>query len=288
LTMAEKQLLLIVEDDPGTAGLLETYFQSQGYRTECVRHGEEVEPSAQELRPVLVLLDIRLPGINGFEVARRLRRHRRTSKIPILMLTDLQERSDRLKGLEAGVDDYISKPFDLQEIGLRVRNIIDRAGRRRATNPLTNLPEGKPVDEALQRILVQPEWSLATVRVGGLDAYRAGRGFPAADDMVHAVGVALQNAAASQLKVGAMVGHLTFDEFVILSDMPSLLEFIKSVAATLKETARQFYPVMSKPDDSQRPSEVTFQFRFLSSSDGNFPSLDALQNALEQTPFRNL
>jgi len=286
--MAEKPLLLIVEDDPGTAGLLETYFQSQGCRTECVRHGEEAEPLALETRPDIVLLDVRLPGIDGFEVVRRLRAHRRTSTIPILMLTDLHELSDRLKGLEVGVDDYIGKPFDLQEIGLRVRNTIDRAGRKRTTNPVTGLPEGKPVEEGLQRILLQPEWSIVTVRAHGLDAFRAGRGFPAADDMLHAAGQALQNAAASQLKVGAMVGHLTFDEFVILSDMPSLLEFAKSVAAVLKQTAQGFYPVMAKSDPSQPPAEVVFQFRFLSSSDGTFPSLDALQNALDQTPHRTL
>jgi DNA-binding response OmpR family regulator len=286
--VTEKPLIIIVEDDPGTASLLETYFQSQEYRVRCVRHGEEAEPLAQETRPDIVLLDIRLPGIDGFEVARRLRRHRRTSKIPILMLTDMQERSDRLKGLEVGVDDYIAKPFDLQEIGLRVRNTIERAGRKRTTNPVTDLPEGKPVEEGLQRILTQPEWSIVTIRLGGLDAYRAGRGFPAADDMVHAIGQALQNAAAAQLKVGATVGHLTFDEFVILSDMPSLLEFAKTAAAKLKETARAFYPVMAKADPALKAAEVTLQFRFLSSSDGTFPSLDALQNALDQTPYRTL
>src|SRR4030042_1205016 len=186
--MADKPLLLIVEDDPGTASLLETFFQTQGCRTECVRHGEEAEPLALESRPDLVLLDIRLPGIDGFEVVRRLRKHRRTSAIPILMLTDLQDRSDRLKGLEVGVEDYIGKPFDLQEIGLRVRNTIERARRKRTTNPVTDLPEGKPVEDSLQRILLQPEWSIVTVRLGGLDAFRATRGFPAAADMLQTAG----------------------------------------------------------------------------------------------------
>jgi CheY-like chemotaxis protein len=288
MDMAEKPLLLIVEDDPGTASLLETYFQSQEYRTECLRHGEEVEPLALATRPDIVLLDVRLPGIDGFEVVRRLRNHRRTSTIPILMLTDLQDRNDRLKGLEVGVDDYIGKPFDLQEIGLRVRNSIDRANRKRTTNPVTGLPEGKPVEDGLQRILLQPEWSIVTIRIHGLDSFRAGRGFPAADDMLHAIGQALQNSAALQLKVGALVGHLSFDEFIILSDMPSLLEFAKAVAEKLKQIAQGFLPVMPKPDPSPRSEEITFHFRSLSASDGNFPSPDALQNALDQSPYRTL
>ncbi|MBN1440231.1 MAG: response regulator [Anaerolineales bacterium] len=282
--MAEKPLLLIVEDDPGTASLLETYFQSQGCRTECVRHGEEAEPRALESRPDIVLLDIRLPGIDGFEVARRLRKQRRTSAIPILMLTDLQDRSDRLKGLEAGVDDYIGKPFDLQEIGLRVRNTIERAGRKRTANPVTSLPEGKPVEDGLQRALLQPEWSIVTVRLDGLDSFRAGRGFPVADDMLREIGQALQNAAAAQLKVGALVGHLAFDEFILLSDMPALFDFAKTVASKLTEAAQAFYPVMG----SQPTPEIRFLFRFLSSSDGTYPSLDSLQNALDQSPYRTL
>jgi len=286
--MAEKPLLLIVEDDAGTAGLLETYFQSQNYRTECVRRGEEAEPLALDTHPDLVLLDIRLPGIDGFEVARRLRGSRRTAAVPILMLTDLRDRSDRLKGLEVGVDDYIGKPFDLQEIGLRVRNAVDRGRRKRTANPVTALPEGKPVEDGLQRILLQPDWSIVTIQIHGIDAFRASRGFPVADDMLHAIGQALQNGAAAQLKVGAMVGHLSFNEFVILSDMPSLLEFAKTIAATLDQTARSFYPVMAKLDSIQTPAEVTFQFRFLSSTDGTFPSLDSLQNALDQTPSRTL
>jgi DNA-binding response OmpR family regulator len=286
--MAEKPLLLIVEDDAGTASLLETYFQSQNYRTECVRHGEEAEPLALDTHPDLVLLDIRLPGIDGFEVARRLRSSRRTAAVPILMLTDLRDRNDRLKGLEVGVDDYIGKPFDLQEIGLRVRNAVDRARRKRTANPVTALPEGKPVEDGLQRILLQPDWSIVTIQIHGMDAFRASRGFPVADDMLHAIGQALQHGAAAQLNVGAMVGHLSFNEFVILSDMPSLIEFAKTIAATLDQTARSFYPVMAKLDSNQTPAEVTFHFRFLSSADGTFPSLDSLQNALDQTPSRTL
>jgi DNA-binding response OmpR family regulator len=286
--MAEKPLLLIVEDDPGTASLLETYFHSQNCRTKCVRHGEEAEPLAQEIRHDIVLLDIRLPGIDGFEVARRLRAHRRTAALPILMLTDMQDRSDRLKGLEVGVEDYIAKPFDLEEIGLRVRNAVDRARRKRTLHPVSGLPEGKPVEYGLQRILLQPEWSIVTIRLGGLDAFRAVRGFPAADDLLQAAARALQSAAASQLKVGALVGHLSFDEFVVLSDGPSLFEFAKSAAVALKETARGFQPALAKTGPEGPAAEVVFQFRFLASADGTYPSLDALQNALDQSPYRTL
>jgi DNA-binding response OmpR family regulator len=286
--MKESASLLIVEDDPETASLLETFFKTQGYRVHCIRHGEEAEPLAVERRPDLVLLDIRLPGMDGFEVARRLHANRQTTGIPVLMLTDLHERGDKLKGLGLGAEDYIAKPFDLQELGLRVRNSVERSRRKRTVNPVTELPEGKPVEEAIQRLLRQPEWSIVTIQIAGLDSFRASRGFPVADDLVRAVGSLLQTTAAQQLKVGVQIGHLSFDELVILSDLPSLLEFAKTVAPALRQKYQSFHPVFDGPDKKSETPPVSFQFRFLSSTDGSFPTWDALQSALDQTPSRTL
>lgn len=286
--MKETVLLMIVEDDPETASLLETFFKTQGYGVLCIRHGEEAEPLAAERRPELVLLDIRLPGVDGFEVARRLRNNRRTAAIPVLMLTDQRERSDRLKGLGLGAEDYIAKPFDLQELGLRVRNAVDRSRRKRAVNPVTGLPEGKPVEEAVQRMLRQPEWSLVIIQITGLDAFRAHHGFPVADDLMSSIGSLLQKTAAERLKVGVQIGHLAFDELAILSDLPSLLEFAKEIAPALREKSQSFNPVFSGKEAQTDIPRVTFQYRFVSSSDGRFPTLDSLQSALEQTPPRTL
>ncbi len=104
-----------------------------------------------------MILDIRLPDIDGFEVARRLRANRKTREIPIIFLTEKRERNDRLKGLELQADDYITKPFDIQELRLRVRNALQRSRQGPLTNPVTGLPEGSLVDEALEQGLVCPE-----------------------------------------------------------------------------------------------------------------------------------
>ena len=78
----------------------------------------------------------------GYEVASRLRKNRRTSGIPIIFLTEKRSRSERLQGLELGADDYITKPFDIQELRLRVRNSLQRSTLGSVTNPVTNMPEG--------------------------------------------------------------------------------------------------------------------------------------------------
>ncbi|MGH2525092.1 MAG: response regulator transcription factor, partial [Anaerolineales bacterium] len=125
--MADKQTLLVVEDDPNLAEMLTNYFNIQGYRVLTFDWGEDAVRTCQLDPPQLALLDVRLPDIDGYEVARRLRTHRRTQTIPLIFLTERNARSDRLRGLELGAVDYITKPFDLKELQLRVRNALHRA-----------------------------------------------------------------------------------------------------------------------------------------------------------------
>src|SRR5512144_2164069 len=139
--MAEpKQSILIVEDDLDVADMLNAYFRVQGYEVFTVNFGEDGVRACQTTPPDLAILDIRLPDIDGYEVARRLRENRRTQSIPIIFLTEKRDRADRLQGLEIGADDYIPKPFDVQELRLRVRNCIRRAEQDTLTHPVSGLP----------------------------------------------------------------------------------------------------------------------------------------------------
>jgi len=145
--MAEaKSKILIVEDDLDVADMLNAYFRVQGYEVFTVNWGEDGIRACQTSQPDLVILDIRLPDIDGYEVARRLRSNRRTQQIPIIFLTEKSERLDRMEGLELGADDYITKPFDVQELRLRVRNALRRASQDTLTNPVTSISDGVLVD----------------------------------------------------------------------------------------------------------------------------------------------
>ena len=125
--MAEaKQKILIVEDDLDVADMLNAYFRVQGYEIFTVNWGEDGVRACQTSRPDIVILDIRLPDIDGYEVARRLRDNRRTADIPIIFLTEKRERSERIEGLELGADDYITKPFSPKELVARVRVVFRR------------------------------------------------------------------------------------------------------------------------------------------------------------------
>ena len=185
--------ILIVEDDVDLAEMLNAYFRVQGYEILTATWGEDAVRVAQEMVPDVVLLDIRLPDIDGYEVCRQIRQHRRTKEVPIIFLTEKRERSDKLAGLELGAVDYITKPFDIQELRLRVRNTLRRSTRPPLTNSITGLPERALVDERLAELLKSAGWALLVVSLMGLDEFRELYGFVAADDALRAVSLMLAN-----------------------------------------------------------------------------------------------
>ena len=120
--------ILIADDDPVIVRLLQVNFRLEGYDVETAAHGEEALTKAQELQPALILLDVMMPGLDGWEVARRLKDDERTKDIPVLFLSARAQEEDRRKGLELGVTDYVTKPFDPGElVGLVQRCLRERA-----------------------------------------------------------------------------------------------------------------------------------------------------------------
>ena len=120
--------LLLVEDEESIGSLVRAYLEQTGYRVAWVRSGEEALSTLEILRPRLVILDIGLPGADGFEVCRGIRSR---SDVPIVMLTARDEEADRVAGLEVGADDYVSKPFSPRELAARVNAVL-----RRTTPPV--------------------------------------------------------------------------------------------------------------------------------------------------------
>ncbi|HWW63336.1 MAG TPA: phosphate regulon transcriptional regulator PhoB [Sphingomonadaceae bacterium] len=118
--------LLLVEDDPALAELLTWHFTQEDFAVEQTSDGEEALLLAQEAPPDLVLLDWMIEGLSGIEVCRRLRRMPDTQNVPIIMLTARGEEEDRVRGLETGADDYITKPFSPRELVARVGAVLRR------------------------------------------------------------------------------------------------------------------------------------------------------------------
>ncbi len=141
--MSEKQKILIVDDDENIAELISLYLTKEFYAARVAHTGEEALELFPVFRPDLILLDLMLPGIDGYEVCRELRR---TSQVPIIMLSAKGEVFDKVLGLELGADDYMIKPFDSKELVARVKAILRRTSARPAA-AAADLPQnGKYVE----------------------------------------------------------------------------------------------------------------------------------------------
>ena len=119
--------ILIVEDEPSIAEVLQYNLEQQGLGVEIIDRGDQALEAIRAQPPALVILDLMLPGLDGLDVLREVRRHDETSKVPVLILTAKGEEVDRIVGLELGADDYIPKPFSPRELVLRVKAILRRA-----------------------------------------------------------------------------------------------------------------------------------------------------------------
>ena len=121
-----KETILIVEDEKDIVKMLEYNLKKEGFKTAAARTGEAALATAEKERPALILLDLMLPGLDGLEVCKILKKEAKTSPIPIIMLTAKSQESDKIIGLELGADDYITKPFSPRELVARVRAVLRR------------------------------------------------------------------------------------------------------------------------------------------------------------------
>ena len=135
--MKDKQSIMVVDDDPHIAQLIELLLTKEGYEVTTVGRGDEAVTAFRKNPPSLILLDIMLPGMDGWQVCRAIRQ---TSTIPIIMLTAKDETFDKVLGLELGADDYITKPFENKELVARVKAVLRRAGGGEAEKDTLSFP----------------------------------------------------------------------------------------------------------------------------------------------------
>ncbi len=279
--MAEsKSKILIVEDDLDVAEMLNAYFRVQGYEVFTVNWGEDGVRAAQTVLPDLIILDIRLPDIDGFEVARRVRSDRRTNEIPIIFLTEKRERIDRLQGFEVGADDYITKPFDVQELRLRVRNALKRVSQGSLTNPVSGLPEGPLVEERLSDAIHKSGWALLHICIHHLDSFREAYGFVASDDVLRAISLMIHNTMKETGSSDAFLGHISPTNFVVVLEPASLPTFQERIRSRLEQSLDYFYPIKDREQAVKQANRLSIEISEVPSVYGRFSNVDQLKKDL--------
>jgi len=241
-----KGRLLVVEDDADISNMLRIFFKSQGYEVDAaLRGGEALEKTRQNL-PHLIILDIMLPDLDGFEVCRILRTNTRTSHVPIIFLTQMDERSDKLQGLELGADDYITKPFDIEELKLRVQRAISRAEQQSLTDPRSGLPSGRLIEEQLRKIIRRRDWALMDIRINHFEAFKEVYGFVAADDVLRFLAMLMGEVVDELGTQDDFLGHAGGDNFILITSQEAAEDIRQRLKSRFAEEVLSHYSFLDR------------------------------------------
>ena len=240
--MAPHAHILVVEDEAGTADMLTVYFEAQGYEITAVSRGTEALTMVSQTVPDLILLDVALPDIDGFEVCRRLRAHWRTERIPVIFLTDRRSREDRLTGLELGAVDYIIKPYEVQELRLKVRNVLWGIPSHHPTDAVTGLPDSGATVERLTHLLSDQGWAVLYIGVHDLESYIEAYGFVAGYNVLRAVGRMVSHVVNDVGSPDDFVGHCSGDDLVIITAAERSSTLHRRLEETFEQAVAYFGP----------------------------------------------
>ena len=244
-----KARILVVEDDFDISNMLKIYFTAQGFDVDVAPRGNDALEKTRLGLPHLIVLDIMLPDIDGYEVCRVLRTSMRTSHIPVIFLTQKDERSDKLQGLELGADDYITKPFDIEELKLRVQNAISRAERENLRDPRSGLPSGRLIEEQLRRIIRHKDWALMDIRLNHFEPFKEVYGFVAGDDVLRFSAMLLGEVVDDLGSMDDFIGHAGGDNFVVMTN--------QAAAPAIRDRIRQRFN-----------EEIATQYNFIDRDQG--------------------
>jgi len=234
--------ILIIDDEVGNLFMLKVRLEHENFTVLTEDEPEEGLKLAHSEHPDIILLDVNMPGMNGFEVCRKLKGDFATAQIPVIMLTCMDDTDYKIEGLEgAGADDYLIKDeIDHREIAARIRSILRRTRESISVNPLTHLPGNRAIEAEVNRRLESAEpFTIGYVDIDSFKAYNDVYGFQNGDKIILAIAKILRESVTD--RPGVFVGHIGGDDFVFISP-PEVAEPIADrIVRGVAEIAPQYY-----------------------------------------------
>ena len=234
--------LLLIDDRMDLMAPLARLLEIDGYRVSTASAGNEGLALAREDVPDLVLLDVDMPHMSGYEVCKRLRADHKTEEVPILFLSGHTEALNKVEGLEAGGDDYISKPCDFGELKARIESLLRRRRRGSGANPVTALPAPAVIEEAVtKRIIEKKPFALASIDIDGFKAYNDAYGYAKGDEALRVLAKILREAVDKEGNPADLIAHAGSDDFLLLSDPVRIHPVMAHVMEVFDWIAPSFY-----------------------------------------------
>ncbi len=234
--------ILIVDDEADIRDVLRITLEAENYEVIEAKNGEESLKMIQTKSPNLVLLDYKMPKMDGREVCKKIKKDILLRHLPIIMVTGKGEISDKIDGIDAGADDYIVKPFEPKELLARIRMIIRRTESDLEANPLTRLPGNVSIlNELLRRMESKTKFAVCYLDIDKFKAYNDVYGFEHGDEVIRETARILIKVVNESGNPDDFIGHIGGDDFVIVT-IPAMVDKICStIIESFDKTVSSFY-----------------------------------------------
>jgi len=244
-----RERILVVEDDVTLRTMLKMQLERIGYQVATAADGEDGLAKVRAERPDLILLDVVMPKMDGYETCRRIKTDMATANIPVIMLTSRSEHEDKLRGLRGGANDYVTKPYDLGELLARVRNILQWSLLQREANPLTGLPGNNSIDnEVRARLGAGDPFAFMYIDLDHFKAFNDYYSFRKGDEAIRLIASIVVSAVSLEGSGSGFVGHVGGDDFVVISG----LDQAEDIAAAIIQEFDAKIPRLYTPEDRER------------------------------------
>ena len=240
MSIMTPRVLLIDDEEPLLMGLAEI-MKRAGYNVLTARDGLTGLSLARQHLPDLIICDVMMPAPNGFELRRQLAQEGRTENIPFIFLTARAAQSDKLQGFESGADDYITKPFDIEELKLRVRTAIRTHQRLNMTDPKTGLPSGRLIEDQLRDLMRSTGWTLILTGIDHLGPFNDVYGFVAGDEVLRFAAMVLNQVVDQKGTLNDFIGHASNDTFLIITKTNDVGGMVTAVRDRFNEGVKSHY-----------------------------------------------
>ncbi|HZS39704.1 MAG TPA: response regulator [Polyangia bacterium] len=244
-----RQKILLVDDDPGIRMICRDVLEAHGYLARESEDAEKALGEARRFRPDLVLVDVMMPGMDGFDLAQRLRSDRETSLTPIIFLSARGQTADKVRAFKLGAEDYLVKPFDAAELVARVERALARRDLEIGASPTTRLPGSQAIESEIDRRLASGgDFAFCYLDLDNLKAFNDYYGYAKADGVILQTGDIVREVVARLGGPGDFIGHIAGDDFVFVTTA----ERADQVCTTVIETFDRLVPLYYNRADRER------------------------------------
>lgn len=209
--------ILVVDDEPHIRQILKFALEKAEYHVITAADGDEALIQMEKTKPNLVLLDVMMPGMDGFEVCRKMREDFVLSQIPVIMLTAKGDLTEKVRGLEGGANDYLVKPYSNEELLLRVRNVLEWNIKQKEANPLTGLPGNTAIErELIRRINQKNPYAFLYIDIDNFKGFNDYYGYQKGDEIIGFLSGILSRTIEKLGSREDFIGHIGGDDFVMI------------------------------------------------------------------------